>query len=199
MMQPSKWGEGSGGAGRWLGVDGGRWQGIGAKYRTLGLCGDFVQYPGRNGRWDWLQRPIAAGNWERNSLCHLVFHTSRARHLPKLCRLVFTTTPERLSEVRESVQDGTVLNGQSKELLSGKGYGKCTLRPLQRRSRSLGTQMTLPHPSLPPPIRQRVLMESSTAQAPKLRMRYSERPFKAAEVDWDRNGGQCHQDAAGYR
>lgn len=192
-------GRGFRGAGRWLGVGGGRWQGIGARCRTLGLWGDFVQDPGRNGRWDWLQRPIAAGNWERNSLCYLVPHTSRARHLPKLCRLVFTTTPGQLSEVREPAQDGTVLNGQSKELLTRKVHGKCTLRPLQSRSRSLGTQVSLPHPSLPPPIRQKVLMEGSTAQAPRLRMRYSERYFKAAEVDWDGNGGQCPRGAAGYR
>lgn len=90
--------------------------GEGTKCRTLGLCGDFVQSPGRNGRWDWPQRAIAAENWEENSLSHFVLCTSRARHLPKLCHLVFTITPRQIREVREPAQDHTALNGQSEEL-----------------------------------------------------------------------------------
>lgn len=90
--------------------------GEGARCRTVGLCGDFVQSPGRDRRWDWLQRPIAAAKscWEENSLSHSVPCTGRARLWPKLCQSVFTITLGQVRKVGDPAQDHTALDGQSK-------------------------------------------------------------------------------------
>lgn len=46
---------------------------------------------------------------------------ARARHLPKLCKSVFTVSPCQVQEVQEPAQDHTALAGQSKELLARQG------------------------------------------------------------------------------
>lgn len=98
-----KVGRGLRGSGKVAGGRQGQAAGEGCKVQKAGALWGLDLEPGRNGRWDWLWRPIAAGNREGNSLSHSVPCTGRARHLPKLCHLVFVA-PRQLREVREATK-----------------------------------------------------------------------------------------------